>query len=247
MPRRTDDAELSASGEEIRRLANKIEFEREYRRQLEREEEEWRAELRRIKTLEQEIQDLEKELGHQPDVQNYPNQGAERQHNDWQQHHGRQQHNSQQQHNDWQQHNGWQQHNDWQQRNSWNGSPYYGNYYYYPPWFDHRGMIGLAYNRPITPTPYSAGWPSSGSSGAVETRSPYQDEHFRRVRGERVLQQERAMANARDRAVDLQRAINNNVATVPGGLHRRNTLSGGGRQREMAHRRSMPHYPPWFL
>jgi hypothetical protein len=126
-------------------------------------------------------------------------------------------------------------------RSSWHGSPSY-----YPP----AGYIGsgASYTSPTTPTSLSGGRPSSGGGGsaALQTRSPFEDANFRRVHGERVLRQERAIANARDSAREMQRAVvSDEEAYMSGGrgLGRRNTVGGGGRARETAYRGQRRYYP----
>lgn len=216
MPRRPTEDELPTT-EEIRRLANRIELERAALRQREREDE-----LReRRRTELRRIDALEEEIRHLETELRQPPAA------DTQNFPDRRAEQQQQQ----------------QQRNSWNDS-HYSNYY--DPRYYYQPVIGQPYIPPSTPSPYPSGWPSSGgSSGAIPSHSPYEDPNYRRARGQRVLQQERAFANARDRAIEMHQAVNNDVAVMPTGLHRRNTLSGSGREREMGHRRPTSYYPWW--
>ena len=203
MSTRGTDEDGAKTAEEIRRITNDIELQREARRQQEREEERRelrRIELFRIKALEDEIRHLERELRQPADAQYYSDHRPE-------------------------------------YRNTWHGSPYY--YHHHGPWHNHAPPQ----IPPRTLTPYPTGWPSSGNSVPIHPRYLHEDPYYRRAHGERVLQQERWRANARDR-VEMQQAANNNVAIMSGGLHRRNTLGGGGREREMAYR--WPIYYPWW-
>ena len=127
-----------------------------------------------------------------------------------------------------------------QQRSSWNGSSYPN---YHEPRAGYRRYFGQAYTSPSTPTSLSARMPFSGGSEAVQTRNPYDDINYRRAHGVRVLQQARAEADARDRAIENQQAVNGDIAYPSEGLHRRNTFGGGGRERETAYRRSRRYYP----
>lgn len=126
------------------------------------------------------------------------------------------------------------------QRSSWYGSPPY-----YPP----SGYVGAgeSYTSPTTPTSLLGRRPSSGGSGSavMQVRSPAEDINYRRRRGEEVLRQERAFANARDSALEMQRAVNDEGAYLSGGrgLNRRNTVGGGGRARGTAYRGQRRFYP----
>jgi hypothetical protein len=71
--------------------------------------------------------------------------------------------------------------------------------------------------------------------------SPYEDEDYRRIVGQRVVQQERDMASARDATTGLQRTI---AAAPPGsGMGRRNTVGGRDREREKVYRDVRKRYP----
>ena len=174
MPTRTTDEDGPNTAEEIQRITNDVELQREARRQREREEE-TREELQEIGVVENILQLL-------ADAQNYSDHRPE------------------------------------QRRNSWDDSLYY--------------KIGQAYSSPNTSTPASSGSGGggaiqtrnpygdpehrrlrgqqvSGSSGEIQTRNPYEDPEYRRLRGQQVLEQERAMADARDRGIEMRQAFNN--------------------------------------
>lgn len=86
---------------------------------------------------------------------------------------------------------------------------------------------GSLYDEPRRVGPVPPRTPTLATPVSLQQSNPYQDEEYRRMVGQRVLERERAMASSLDTT----------------GVSRRNTIGGGGRAREQHYRNLRRWYP----